>query len=160
VLKPSKKNAKKGQQNFLQKPPKRAQIFHCAHLTALIIFFKRSEMANLMDSDRRKYVRVTLNLLIKYETMEEFNSDYSQNLSLGGMFIKTDRPLPVGTELQIHFLLPDIIGAVTTEGVVMHNTLDDEDAEAEGMGIEFRKLSEQARKIIEQTLASNEEEQD
>ena len=105
-----------------------------------------------MNQDRRKYIRATLNLLIKYETMEEFYSDYTSNLSLGGMFIKTDRPLPVGTELRVHFMLPEGDGSVTAEGVVMHNTLDDEDADIEGMGIEFNRLNDDARKLIESAV--------
>lgn len=110
-----------------------------------------------MTEDRRQYIRATLNLLISYETVEAFRSDYSDNISVGGVFIKTDRPLPVGTELKIHFMLPQEKEPLTAEGIVVHNTLDEEDAEIEGMGIEFNNVPDSLKKRITEIAGDTEQ---
>ena len=38
--------------------------------------------------------------------MNTFFADYTKNISKGGTFIKTDRPLPVGTEFSFKLALP------------------------------------------------------
>ena len=45
-------------------------------------------------------------------------TDYSANLSLGGMFIQTARPLPLGTRFRLRFYLPGFDLPVDSEAVV------------------------------------------
>ena len=44
------------------------------------------------------HARTPIELKVEYKKMNTFFADYTKNISKGGTFIKTDRPLPVGTE--------------------------------------------------------------
>jgi type IV pilus assembly protein PilZ len=53
-----------------------------------------------------------------------------RDISLGGMFIETDAPLPYGSALRVHVRLPGLKGESTLRAVVRW-------AAANGMGIQF-----------------------
>jgi uncharacterized protein (TIGR02266 family) len=68
------------------------------------------------------------------------------NLSKGGVFIRTDLPLPTGSEIDFEFTLPSSGRLIHAEGVVVWTrkrgikpmtSLPNHPA---GMGIQFRKL--------------------
>lgn len=99
--------------------------------------------------DKRKFVRATLNLLVNYETVDEFCTDYTRDISSGGLFIRTNRPLPVGTKLRIHFMLPGVDELIYTDGVVVRNTLNEANPAEEGMGIEFTEIMPRYKEIID-----------
>ena len=111
------------------------------------------------DTDRRKYPRVPLSLLIQYrfDTLEDFLSEYSTDISIGGMFIRTDRPKDEGTLVYLQFYLRD--GAKLIEGlgrVVRVNSSDLQDgAASEGMGIEFVNFDEESMELIRQIVERN-----
>jgi type IV pilus assembly protein PilZ len=106
--------------------------------------------------ERRKYPRVPLSLLIQYrfDTLEDFLSEYSTNISIGGMFIRTDKPKDEGTLVYLQFYLRD--GAKLIEGlgrVVRVNPSDDQ--AAVGMGIEFVNFDEESMELIRQIVERN-----
>ena len=116
------------------------------------------------DTDRRKYPRVPLSLLIQYrfDTLEDFLSEYSTNISIGGMFIRTDQPKDEGTLVYLQFYLRD--GAKLIEGlgrVVRVNPSEaagDEaagDEASAGMGIEFVNFDEESMELIRQIVERN-----
>ena len=43
---------------------------------------------------------------VEYTNIEDFLVDYTSNQTIGGMFIKTDRPMSVGTPFVLCFQLP------------------------------------------------------
>lgn len=45
-------------------------------------------------------------LLVEYKRMNSFFSEYLQNICLGGTFIETAQPLPLGTEFVFRMTLP------------------------------------------------------
>lgn len=109
--------------------------------------------------ERRKYPRVPLSLLIQYrfDTLEDFLSEYSTNISIGGMFIRTDKPKDEGTLVYLQFYLRD--GAKLIEGlgrVVRVNPSDaPDDQAAVGMGIEFVNFDEESMVLIRQIVERN-----
>jgi len=110
-------------------------------------------------AERRKYPRVPLSLLIQYrfDTLEDFLSEYSTNISIGGMFIRTDKPKDEGTLVYLQFYLRD--GAKLIEGlgrVVRVNPADTAgDQSASGMGIEFVNFDEESMELIRQIVERN-----
>lgn len=86
---------------------------------------------------------------MEYECLEDFLTDYSANLSVGGMFIETSRPLPLGTRLHLRFSLPGFSEPLDTEAEV--RWVLDEDATGPlptGMGVRFEQMSaEDSEKI-------------
>src|SRR5512139_2477226 len=49
-------------------------------------------------SDRRNNGRAAIELNVEYKRLNTFFADYTRNISKGGTFIRTDRPLDVNTE--------------------------------------------------------------
>ena len=110
-------------------------------------------------AERRKYPRVPLSLLIQYrfDTLEDFLSEYSTNISIGGMFIRTEKPKDEGTLVYLQFYLRD--GAKLIEGlgrVVRVNPAEPAgDQSASGMGIEFVNFDEESMALIRQIVERN-----
>jgi type IV pilus assembly protein PilZ len=105
------------------------------------------------DADRRRYPRVPLSLLIQYrfDSLEDFLSEYSTDISMGGMFIRTDQPKDEGTLVYLQFYLRD--GAKLIEGlgrVVRVNPSD-----PMGMGIEFINFDEESMELVRQIVDRN-----
>ena len=78
---------------------------------------------NSIGGERRKHLRVTAEVLIKYQSADQFFTDYMQNISSGGIFVPTHDPLPLDTHLFITFSLPDCEQPITTEGIVIRKML-------------------------------------
>ncbi len=103
--------------------------------------------------DRRRYPRVSLSLLIQYrfDTLDDFLAEYSTNISMGGMFIRTEQPREVGSLIYLQFYLRD--GAKLIEGlgrVVRVAEPDPEDPDAEhGMGVEFVNFDDESMRLVE-----------
>ena len=50
------------------------------------------------EDDRRIGYRAPIELKVEYKRLNTFFADYTRNISRGGTFIGTDKPLKVGTE--------------------------------------------------------------
>ncbi|MFA4873987.1 MAG: PilZ domain-containing protein [bacterium] len=77
---------------------------------------------------------------------------YSEDISLGGIFLASDVPLQVGTLLFLSFELPGHKRPVRVTGEVVRRASSGS-TPASGMGIRFAGLSEVARKRLEEFLA-------
>src|SRR5262249_25956487 len=56
--------------------------------------------------DRREHERAAITLRVDYKRMNTFFADYAKNISKGGTFIKTTKPLDVGTEFVFVLSIP------------------------------------------------------
>lgn len=90
------------------------------------------------EQERRKSGRADLELPVEYERLNAFLSDYTHNISRGGTFIRTHRPLDPGTELSFRIRAPEL-GELKLQGVVrwVVSTDDATDDHPAGMGIAF-----------------------
>ena len=68
---------------------------------------------------------------------------FARDLSLAGMFLEVDTPLPVGTRLKVRFNLDDGKTLVSTAGYVSYHI------EKMGMGILFTETTEESYRAIE-----------
>ncbi len=99
--------------------------------------------ADWQGREKRRHPRKGVWLEIYYEQMGDFFNDYAVNLSRGGLFINTLRPIPIGTEIKLRFAVPDKRDAVETSGrVVRIVDRNDSSGHPPGIGIEFNALSE------------------
>ncbi len=101
--------------------------------------------------ERRRYERKPIHVRIRYKVVDQFLEDYVKNISLGGIFVATSRPLPVRTRLRIQFSLPGMTSVLETEGIVVHTIRKrgKGGAGVSGMGIKFSDLSSEAKKMLE-----------
>ena len=95
-------------------------------------------MTEANDDDRREEDRAPITLRVEYKRVNTFFADYTKNISKGGTFIRTTKPLELGTALDFVLNLPDE-KKVELTGVVKW-VVSEEDATDDapaGMGIQF-----------------------
>jgi PilZ domain len=98
-----------------------------------------------MGEDKRLGERVTINK--EFESFDAFIQEYVTNISRTGVFIRAQRPLPVGTKVNLTFTVIITDGIETIEGVgeVVR-------VEKDGMGVVFRELSGYSKDLIDKLL--------
>jgi type IV pilus assembly protein PilZ len=91
--------------------------------------------------EKRVHPRAPIELKVEYKKMNTFFADYTKNISKGGTFIKTDRPLPVGTEFIFRLTLPKRDRPFELKGTVIWTNQPSEvqnpEVDQMGMGIRF-----------------------
>lgn len=112
------------------------------------------------EDERRHGDRAPIELKVSYKRVNSFFADYTRNISRGGTFIATERPLPMGTEFIFALDVPGLDGPLRIKGKVIWTTepVDATKANPAGMGIEFQYKDDSERRdteaIVERLLAS------
>jgi type IV pilus assembly protein PilZ len=102
--------------------------------------------------ESRSSIRAPIRLRVDYERMNTFFADYTKNISKGGTFIKTQRPLPIGTRFVFTLSVPALSEPVALSGEVAWQLLPEQAAlrgEDPGMGIRFIFADPEARTRFE-----------
>ncbi len=81
---------------------------------------------------------------------QNFFSGLSGDVSEGGVFVQTYRDLPVGSDVEVHFELPD--GELPAHGCVRWHR-DKSESSPPGIGIAFEALGEEHRRVIQRFCA-------
>ena len=93
------------------------------------------------DNGRSDEDRAAITLKVDYKRLNTFFADYTKNISRGGTFIKTRRPLPVGTEFLFKLYIPGRDEPLTIHGevqrIVTGVDVDGDGEPDEGMAIRF-----------------------
>lgn len=104
--------------------------------------------------EKRKQPRAVAELRVEYRTVGSFISDYVTNISRGGVFVRTDRPLRIGTRVRLVFSLPGMPFPFDLSGVVRWVQTLAGDAEP-GMGIAFDGIDGRIQKRIQAYVEKN-----
>jgi hypothetical protein len=100
----------------------------------------------MSDADKRGGERVTINK--EFESFDAFIQEYVTNISRTGVFIKSQTPLPIGTQVNLRFtVIMDDIETIEGVGEVVRVEND-----PPGMGVVFRQLSGYSKDLIEKLL--------
>lgn len=97
---------------------------------------------------------MAIELSVEYKRMNAFFADYTKNISRGGTFIRTDRPLDIGTEFVFKLSVPGLEQPLALKGRVQWIVTPPEatpEQEA-GMGIGFVYENEAERERIAGTV--------
>jgi len=89
------------------------------------------------QDERRADSRRPIELKVEYKRLNTFFADYTKNISRGGTFIKTSRPLPVGTEFLFKLLVPGRDEPLTIHGEVQRIVNEPTNTDERGMAIRF-----------------------
>ena len=110
-------------------------------------------MASDDVDDRRRHPRTPLSILVQFRlnTLEDFLSEYSVNLSPGGMFIRTSSPHAEGDIVFLQFELKDGSKLIEGMGRVVRVNPPGPDA---GLGIEFLNFDDESMALIEEICAA------
>jgi type IV pilus assembly protein PilZ len=106
--------------------------------------------------ETRAHVRAAIELKVEYKKMNTFFFDYTKNISKGGTFIKTDKPLKTGTEFVFMLSLPATPTPYVLKGKVMWTNTDATQQRPEvkdhGMGIVFIYTDPTQRRVFEDAV--------
>lgn len=96
-------------------------------------------MSDNLADDRRRAPRAPIELKVEYKRTNAFLAEYTRNISRGGTFIRTDKPLEIGTKFQFDMSIPSLGEPLQLRGVVRWVVQPDQADESQpaGMGIEF-----------------------
>lgn len=91
---------------------------------------------------------------IRFTSWEEFGGFLGQQGGSRGLFVRADKPPAIGTEIRVHFVLPD--GSdLTLAGRVVHtvNPLEAQALDEEpGMGVQFTHMSEEQGRALQELM--------
>src|SRR5262245_57337769 len=112
------------------------------------------------DPDRRQDERAPIELKVEYQRLNTFFYDYTRNISKGGTFIKTDKPLGVGTLFLFRLYIPTLAEPLELRGEVRWIRREgdpppagDPDGPTEGgMGIRFVFDNKRQRVSVDKTV--------
>jgi type IV pilus assembly protein PilZ len=115
-------------------------------------------MADDQD-DRRREARAPIELKVEYKRLNTFFYDYTKNISKGGTFIKTDKPLDIGTIFLFKLLIPSQTEPLALRGEVRWVVKDGSPRPPEipadhdpGMGIRFKYDDPLQRRGLEEVV--------
>lgn len=104
-------------------------------------------MAETVASRKRRYDRVVIpkGLQVAWQASGGRHGSKVGTVGLGGMYIRTPNPPPVGEMIKMVFDVPG--GEVRAKGVVRHST------QCQGMGVEFTTMQPEDRARLSQLLS-------
>jgi type IV pilus assembly protein PilZ len=111
------------------------------------------------EDDRRDDPRMPIELRVEYKKLNTFFADYTKNICKGGTFIRTQKPLEMGTIFLFQLAVPTLERPIEIRGEVKWVKRDGEpsppgiaeDHEA-GMGIRFIYDKPDERRAVETTV--------
>ncbi len=106
------------------------------------------EPAFLDIEDQRSSPRVALEVELHVASESHFFTGLSGDISEGGVFVSTYRPLPVGSEVDLEFTLPTSWQRVRARGRVRWHR-EASSGMPPGVGIAFEEIDEIDRAAIE-----------
>ncbi len=111
------------------------------------------------ENDRRREARAPIELKVEYKRLNTFFYDYTKNISKGGTFIKTEKPLGVGTVFLFKLMLPAQAAPLALRGEVRWIVKEGEPLPPQappgheaGMGIKFVYDSIDQRRGLERLV--------
>jgi type IV pilus assembly protein PilZ len=110
--------------------------------------------------ERRASPRADFVVRVNYQSVDSLFSEFARNINDGGIFVETETPQPIGTNVELEFKLPGADRPIKVVGNVVRSVSADQvDSNATaGMGIEFENLDSDVRQEINeivQKLRSN-----
>ncbi len=105
--------------------------------------------------DTRQHPRYEVSFPVDCSTRQFFFSNHVRNISRGGLFLRSDRPLPVNEEVSLVLHLPGTEKSIFATGRVIwnHDIASASPRAAPGSGIRFVGMTASDRAALESYLA-------
>jgi type IV pilus assembly protein PilZ len=102
----------------------------------------------------RKQPRYTTTIKVTFKSQEQFSREYTKDISKGGIFVATEKPLPVNSRVELILSIPNLSSEVKVVGEVVHAVTNDNTSEktyerVAGMGIQFLEFEGDGQKALE-----------
>ena len=106
------------------------------------------------DKNRRSTQRVRATFQVRYKTLDSLESAYAENISKGGIYIRTENLLPENTVVRIKLVMPHDGPEIESIGQVARaHRQSGSDEIPSGMAIVFRDMSAEHRAFIESYIS-------
>lgn len=103
--------------------------------------------------ERRQDLRGEVAFELHFRSAPEFLSAYSGNISGGGIFIRTQEPLPLNHAIRLRFTLPGVNHQFDCHGIVVWaNPSPKKSFLPAGMGVKFVDMDAEAKKLIDEFI--------
>lgn len=103
--------------------------------------------------ERRGEPRAEVEIEVRYRTAQEFLTAYSRNISGGGIFVRTEQPLPLNHGVRLRFTLPGVSHRFDASGIVVWSNLGSSHTSLpSGMGIKFLDLDPESKNLLAEFL--------
>ena len=108
----------------------------------------------VVEFSSRTDMRIQKTLSLTYKDDQAFISAYARNISTGGLFIKTDKPLRLGDQFMLRLQLPSLQEPlrVSCEVAWVKSPAEATAKEPAGMGLKFTEMSKGDREALKQYL--------
>lgn len=106
--------------------------------------------------EKRKYPRIEAKIKVVFPTLQDLKMEYTRNISVGGIFLKTNRQLDPNAEIDLVLHLPNTNEELHLTGRVVRvmsmSNPKNPDQQLYGVGIRFLKIDPDVRMTIEKLL--------
>lgn len=103
------------------------------------------------DNSQRYAKRVAING--EFGAIDQSIGEYVSDISRTGVFIRTEKPLPVGTYVELNFsVIDDDIYVLEGVGKVMR-VVSAQESDSPGMGLVFLDLTPESQKVLNELVA-------
>jgi uncharacterized protein (TIGR02266 family) len=99
------------------------------------------------ETEKRRYARTTVDMEVTLSVDSDRVKARSKDISLGGMFVKTDRPPPLESTIGIEMTLPEQKDILVVSCIVRW-------VATEGVGVQFTALDPQLTRAISHYVAT------
>lgn len=113
-----------------------------------------------MTQRRERFPRIPITVRVSYDYSGSYLFGMSENVSRGGIFIRTEHPLPIGSKISIQFSLPTSPLIIHAEGRVIwvtERSATETKGQVGGMGIEFLKFGSHEQEELLKTHVEKEQ---
>ncbi len=104
--------------------------------------------------ERRASPRAEIVVRVNYQNVDSLFSEFARNINDGGIFVETDAPQPIGTNVELEFKLPGADRPIEVIGNVVRSVSTDQVGSdgVSGMAIEFENLDSDVRQQINEII--------
>ncbi|MEW6109874.1 MAG: PilZ domain-containing protein [Nitrospirota bacterium] len=102
----------------------------------------------ITSQNERKAERCNVSLKVTYNSLDNFLTEYTQNVSNRGIFIKTKTPYEIGSDIDLLLYVPGLNEPIRIIGRVIHNNFFSINDENAGIGIEFVDIDAKSRERL------------
>lgn len=98
--------------------------------------------------DERGEKRINATLKVSYDSYNEFITEYTKNVSKGGIFINTKRDHKINEIVDLSLIVPGIDRPFLIKGEVVHIKIQNVPDEDAGVGVKFLEMDPESRKAL------------
>ena len=100
-------------------------------------------------SERRAFTRTTASFMVRFRTRERLEHFIANNVSQGGMFLRTPVLRPIGERVQVVIIHPETDRDFEIEAEVAHTNEHGTPENPKGMGLKFHELRPETKTALD-----------